>query len=55
MRKLYLLLTFLFFITSYENLPKDLKERKDANNKKYHELLDQERILSNIFSQYHIV
>lgn len=42
MRKLYLLLTLLF-ITSCENLPKDLQERKDANNKKYYELLDQEK------------
>lgn len=55
MRKLYLLLTLLFFITSCENLPKDLKERKDANNKKYHKLLDQERIVSNVFSQYHTI
>lgn len=43
MRKLYLLLTLLFFIISCENLPKDLQERKDATNKRYYELLDQEK------------
>jgi hypothetical protein len=43
MRILYLVSMLLLFITSCEKLPQDLQERKDANNKKYHELLDQEK------------